>query len=119
MTRNAGQTWSTQENQSTAELYQVDIDDQFPYWLYAGQQDNTTIALPVLPPFNALNRTDNFWIEVGGCETGPAVPMPGNPDLVYANCKGRFGVFNKNFVTIIYTILENAMNIKLNFTFFQ
>ena len=95
VTRNAGQTWSTQENQSTAELYQVDIDDQFPYWLYAGQQDNTTIALPVLPPYNALNRTDNFWMEVGGCETGPVVPMPGNPDLVYANCKGRFGVFNK------------------------
>lgn len=95
VTRNAGQTWSPQDNQSTAELYQVDIDDQFPYWLYAGQQDNTTIALPVLPPYNALNRTDNFWIEVGGCETGPAVPVPGNPDLVYANCKGRFGVFNK------------------------
>lgn len=95
ITRNAGQTWSTQNNQSTAELYQVDIDDQFPYWLYAGQQDNTTIALPVIPPYNALNRTDNFWMEVGGCETGPAVPMPGNPDLVYANCKGRFGVFNK------------------------
>lgn len=95
VTRNAGQTWSPQDNQSTAELYQVDIDDQFPYWLYAGQQDNTTIALPVLPPYNALNRTDNFWMEVGGCETGPAVPMPGNPDLVYANCKGRFGVFNK------------------------
>lgn len=95
VTRNAGQTWSPQDNQSTAELYQVDTDDQFPYWLYAGQQDNTTIALPVLPPYNALNRTDNFWIEVGGCETGPVVPMPGNPDLVYANCKGRFGVFNK------------------------
>jgi photosystem II stability/assembly factor-like uncharacterized protein len=95
VTRNAGQTWSPQDNQSTAELYQVDIDDQFPYWLYAGQQDNTTIALPVLPPYNALNRSDNFWIEVGGCETGPAVPVPGNPDLVYANCKGRFGVFNK------------------------
>ncbi len=95
VTRNAGQTWSPQDNQSTAELYQVDIDDQFPYWLYAGQQDNTTIALPVLPPYNALNRTDNFWMEVGGCETGPVVPMPGNSDLVYANCKGRFGVFNK------------------------
>jgi photosystem II stability/assembly factor-like uncharacterized protein len=95
ISRDAGNSWSPQDNQSTAELYQVDVDDQFPYWLYAGQQDNTTIALPVLPPYNALMRTDNFWMEVGGCETGPAVPMPGNPDLVYANCKGRFGVYNK------------------------
>ncbi|MDP4852983.1 MAG: hypothetical protein NWR22_07355, partial [Saprospiraceae bacterium] len=26
VTRNAGQTWSPQDNQSTAELYQVDVD---------------------------------------------------------------------------------------------
>ena len=36
-----------------------------------------------------------FIMNVGGCETGPAVPKPGNPDIVYANCKGRFSVFNK------------------------
>ncbi len=37
---NGGKTWSTQFNQPTAELYQVEVDDQYPYWLYAGQQDN-------------------------------------------------------------------------------
>ncbi len=45
-----GRTWSTQYNQPTAELYQVDIDDQYPTWLYAGQQDNTTIGIPTNPP---------------------------------------------------------------------
>ena len=36
------------------------------------------------------------WIiNTGGCETGPAVPKPGDHTTVYANCKGRFGVFNK------------------------
>jgi hypothetical protein len=34
-------------------------------------------------------------IETGGCETGPAVPKPGDANTVYANCKGRFGVFDK------------------------
>ena len=28
-------------------------------------------------------------------KTGPAVPMPGNHNTVFVNCKGRFGVFNK------------------------
>lgn len=95
VTLNGGKTWSSQTNQPTAELYQVEVDDQFPYWVYAGQQDNSTIALPSLPPYNSIGGTSSFWMAVGGCETGPVVPKPGNPDIVYANCKGRFGVYNK------------------------
>jgi photosystem II stability/assembly factor-like uncharacterized protein len=95
VTTNGGKTWSSQFNQPTAELYQVEADDQYPYWLYAGQQDNSTIALPSLPPYNAPGGPDTYWLAVGGCETGPAVPKPGNPDIVYSNCKGNFGVYNK------------------------
>ncbi len=95
VTRDGGKTWSTQENQSTAELYQVEVDDQFPYWLYAGQQDNSTIMLPSHPPYSPASGATGFWMAVGGCETGPVVPKPGNPDIVYANCKGRFGIYNK------------------------
>ena len=95
ITRDGGKTWSPQENQATAELYQVEVDDQYPYWLYAGQQDNSTIMLPSLPPFPATSGYTGYWQAIGGCETGPVVPKPGNPDIVYANCKGRFGVYNK------------------------
>ena len=52
VTFNSGKTWTTQTNQSTAELYQVEVDDQYPFWLYAGQQDNSTITLPSLTPYN-------------------------------------------------------------------
>ncbi len=95
ITTNGGKTWSTQSNQPTAELYQVEADDQYPYWLYAGQQDNSTITVPSLPPNNAIGGIASYWLAVGGCETGPAVPKPGNPNIVYSNCKGRFGVFDK------------------------
>lgn len=96
VTTNGGKTWSSQFNQPTAELYQVEVDDQFPYWLYAGQQDNyTTIAVPSLPPFGVQAGPNAYILNTGGCETGPAVPKPGNPDIVYSNCKGNFGVFNK------------------------
>ncbi|WOJ95442.1 hypothetical protein R0137_09235 [Congregibacter brevis] len=95
VTHNGGLTWSSQFNQATTELYTVDVDDQYPYWLYAGQQDNgTTIAVPSRVPYSVQN--DNAWlIEAGGCETGPAVPKPGDHTTVYANCKGRFSVFSK------------------------
>ncbi len=95
VTLDGGRTWSTQLNQPTAELYQVDIDDQFPYWIYAGQQDNSTIAVPSLPPSPSPAGPMGYWISIGGCETGPAVPKPGNHYIVYANCKGRFGRYNK------------------------
>ncbi|MFT4768545.1 MAG: photosystem II stability/assembly factor-like uncharacterized protein [Glaciecola sp.] len=96
VTHNGGETWSSQFNQATTELYTVDVDDQYPYWLYSGQQDNgTAIAVPSRSPYSVQNV--NAWlIEVGGCETGPAIPKPGDHTTVYANCKGRFSVFDKS-----------------------
>ena len=93
---NGGESWSTQFNQSTSELYQIEVDNQYPYWLYGGQQDNyTTISVPSLPPYSHQMGSNGFIMNTGGCETGPAVPNPDNPNIVYANCKGRFSVYNK------------------------
>ena len=92
VTLDGGDSWSAQDNQPTAELYQVNVDDQFSYWLYAGQQDNSTLAIPGKAAWSARNSQ---IIAVGGCETGPAVPKPGDHNIVYSNCKGRFGVYNK------------------------
>ena len=95
VTHNGGETWSTQFNQPTAEFYQVEVDDQYPYWLYAGQQDNgSTVAVPAMAPYRVQNPFA-WLIETGGCETGPGVPKPGNHNIVYSNCKGRFGTFDK------------------------
>lgn len=92
VTVDGGDTWSEQSNQPTAELYQVNVDDRFSYWLYAGQQDNSTLAIPGKAAWSYRQMP---LISVGGCETGPAVPKPGNHNIVYSNCKGRFGVYNK------------------------
>jgi photosystem II stability/assembly factor-like uncharacterized protein len=82
-----GRTWSTQYNQNTAEIYQVYLDNQFPYRLYGAQQDNTTLIVPSLP----LNSDDgDEWRTGPGCETGPIFPHLTNPDTVYGNCKGQF-----------------------------
>ena len=99
VTHNGGKTWSTQFNQPTAELYQVEVDDQYPYWLYAGMQDNgTTISVPSIAPFG-VQHSNRWIVDTGGCETGPAVPKPGDHNIIYADCKGRFGVFDKRLGT--------------------
>jgi photosystem II stability/assembly factor-like uncharacterized protein len=85
-----GRTWSTQLNQPTAEIYGVWLDNQFPYKLYGAQQDNTTIIMSSQP--DAAGRED--WRTGPGCETGPIMPHPRNPDIVYGSCKGQYGVMN-------------------------
>src|SRR5580704_8616781 len=84
-----GQTWSTQSNQPTAEIYQVALDNQYPYRVYGAQQDNTTVIAPSLP----LGNGQDFRVGPG-CETGPIIPDPVNPDLVYGSCKGQFSRLN-------------------------
>ena len=46
VTLNGGVTWSSQLNQPTAEVYRIAVDEAFPYRVYAGQQDYSTISLP-------------------------------------------------------------------------
>jgi photosystem II stability/assembly factor-like uncharacterized protein len=80
-----GRTWSTQANQPTAEIYQVALDNQYPYLVYGAQQDNTTVIAPSLPTGNGQD------FRIGpGCETGPIIPDISNPQIVYGSCKGQF-----------------------------
>ncbi|MEP6833036.1 MAG: hypothetical protein ABJB74_06560 [Gemmatimonas sp.] len=84
-----GRTWSTQENQPTAEFYGVWLDNQFPYQMYAAQQDNGTFVLSsVSDPANSVVRTGP------GCETGPIMPHPTLKNIIYGSCKGQFSVLN-------------------------
>jgi photosystem II stability/assembly factor-like uncharacterized protein len=86
VSNDGGRTWSTQMNQPTAEIYGVWMDEQFPYKLYGAQQDASTVIVPS-QPFAGV--TEPF--ESGpGCETGPIMPHPKNPQIVYGACKGQF-----------------------------
>lgn len=85
-----GRTWSTQMNQPTAEIYGIWVDNQFPYKLYGAQQDNTTLIISSqAEPFSTAD-----WRTGPGCETGPIMPHPLNPEIVYGSCKGQYGVMN-------------------------
>ncbi|HVZ48744.1 MAG TPA: hypothetical protein VG916_08180 [Gemmatimonadaceae bacterium] len=82
-----GRTWSTEDNQPTAEIYQVYLDNQYPVRLYGAQQDNTTLIVPANPTGAGYSEE---WRVGPGCETGPIMPHPTNPDTVYGSCKGQF-----------------------------
>jgi photosystem II stability/assembly factor-like uncharacterized protein len=85
-----GRTWSSQMNQATAEIYGVWTDNQFPYKLYGAQQDNTTVIISSQADPTSLAD----WRAGPGCETGPIMPHPRDPNIVYGSCKGQYGVMN-------------------------
>jgi photosystem II stability/assembly factor-like uncharacterized protein len=85
-----GRTWSTLMNQPTGEFYGVWTDNEFPYKLYAAQQDDDTVIISsVADPYNLSD-----WRRGPGCETGPIMPYPKNSDIVYGSCKGQYGVMD-------------------------
>jgi photosystem II stability/assembly factor-like uncharacterized protein len=86
-----GRTWSTQMNQPTAEIYQVAVDNQYPYLVYGAQQDNSTVIVPSLP-----TGTGQDFRAGPGCETGPIIPDLDHPNIVYGSCKGQFSRLNLN-----------------------
>ena len=86
ITFNGGRTWSTEDNQPTAQFYRVAVDDRFPYWVYGAQQDNSSVAVPSAVSGRGIERTD--WHPVGGGESGWIAPSPRDPDLLYGGGYG-------------------------------
>jgi len=82
ITVDGGKTWTTQYNQPTAQFYHVATDNQFLYYVYGAQQDNTTVAIASRSDAGYIGR--QHWYDVGGGESGYVVPDPRDANLVYA-----------------------------------
>lgn len=81
---NAGKDWSRQDNQATAQFYRVNVDKQFPYRIYGGQQDNSSVSVA-----SRANGPGIGWDEfypVGGCESAFSAFDPENPIYIYSGC---------------------------------
>jgi photosystem II stability/assembly factor-like uncharacterized protein len=90
ITVNAGKTWSSWYNQPTAQLYHVSTDNQFPYWVYGGQQESGAIGTASRGNGGQISFRD--WMGVGADEYAYIAPDPKNPDIIYG---GRVTRFNK------------------------
>ncbi len=77
-----GASWSSEDNQPTAQFYTVSTDNAFPYHVYGAQQDNTTVGIASRSAEPGIAVTD--WFEVGGGESGYVEADPEDPDIIYA-----------------------------------
>jgi len=82
ITRDGGRTWSSLDNQPTAQFYRVALDQDFPYNIYGAQQDNSTVRIASRTAGSNITQVD--WYDVGGGESGWIAPDPRNSQIVYA-----------------------------------
>ena len=76
-----GQTWSSQDNQPTAQFYRVTTDNHFPYRIYGAQQDNSTVRIRSRSADSEIGLRD--WEPSAGGESGFLAPDPKDPEIVY------------------------------------
>jgi len=81
ITLNYGKTWSTQANMPTAQLYRINVDNQFPYRIYAGQQDNTSVVISSRE-FASGAITRESWEASAGGESAFLAFDPDDPRYV-------------------------------------
>lgn len=90
VTYNGGKTWSTLMNQPTGQFYRAITDNQYPYRVYSGQQDNSTIAIDSRVVDDGIGEM--HWDVMRAGESSTVALDPDNPRYVYST------YFASNFV---------------------
>ncbi|MEM6802985.1 MAG: glycosyl hydrolase [Bacteroidota bacterium] len=98
-----GKTWSSLNNQPTAQFYRINADKQVPYWVYSGQQDNLSVAIPTRSKSYGILTRD--WFNGPGCESAYVTfDDPENPRVLFGTC------FNGR-ISLLDTKTQEAKNI--------
>jgi len=90
VTTNGGETW-TEQDYPTAQIYRVTLTNHQPPFACGGQQDNSTVCVPVRDWNHLLARggaNQQYFYAVGGCESGYVAHHPRKPNLYFAGCYG-------------------------------
>jgi photosystem II stability/assembly factor-like uncharacterized protein len=80
VTFNGGRTW-TSEDLPTCQFYHVNLDNDFPYHAYGGQQDQGPIRIATRTYGGDIDKND--WYYPAGGEAGYIVPDPNDPTISY------------------------------------
>jgi len=78
---NFGETFSTQSNMPTAQFYRISTDNAFPYRIYAGQQDNSTVRIQSIA-LGSYGISQENWTSSAGGESAFLAFDPDKPDEV-------------------------------------
>jgi photosystem II stability/assembly factor-like uncharacterized protein len=106
ITVNGGETWSSWYNQPTAQFYHVITDNQFPYWVYGGQQESGSAGIASRSDWGEITFRD--WHPVGTEEYGYVAPDPLHPNLIYGGKATRFDLITGQTQDVSPVILRTG-----------
>ncbi|MCP9236164.1 glycosyl hydrolase [Lewinella sp. JB7] len=95
ITFNGGKSWSTQANQPTAQFYRVITDNQMPYHVYGGQQDNSAVDIASRSRGSGIDESN--WRPTAGGESAFLAFDPDNPRYVMGGSyQGNISVYDND-----------------------
>jgi photosystem II stability/assembly factor-like uncharacterized protein len=83
ITLNGGTTWSSWNNQPTAQIYHVATDESFPYVIYGAQQDSGAAGVPSRTTGRDGITMREFREQTAGYESDMIAPDPRDPEIVF------------------------------------
>ena len=89
-----GKSWTTQNNQPTAQFYHVSVDNAFPYHIYGAQQDNSNVGIASRTDEGVITAQD--WFQAGGGECGFVLADPRDWQIIYSNNEGYITRYDKH-----------------------
>ncbi len=95
LSRDNGEHWDFVHNIAIAQFYHVSSDDERPYMVCGGLQDNSAWCGPSRSkdPSGILDR---HWFDLNGGDGIYAIPAPDNPNLIYNSTQnGVFMIFDR------------------------
>lgn len=82
ISRDGGESWRFIENLPLAQFYHINVDNQLPYNVYGGMQDNGSWKGPAYHLKGAIGNSD--WTELYFGDGFDVLPHPSDPAIVYA-----------------------------------
>ncbi len=81
ITFDKGRSFSTQSTMPTGQFYRINVDNQFPYRIYGGQQDNSSVSI-ASRELGAGGISAAAWTSSAGGESAFLAFDPDNPRFV-------------------------------------
>ncbi|MBV9699793.1 MAG: glycoside hydrolase [Candidatus Eremiobacteraeota bacterium] len=83
-----GATWSSWYNQPTAQIFHVNADQRFPYWVCGGQQESGSACVVSRGEWGETTERD--WHTAGAQEYGYVVPDPLHSGIFFGGKVEKF-----------------------------
>jgi len=87
ITYDKGKTWRHITNIPAGQFYHINVDNEMPYRVYGGMQDNGSWVGPAYAWFEG-GLINEFWDFLEGGDGFDAMPVRGDPRFCYAQSQG-------------------------------